>query len=64
MSEKQIIHESGRFWVAKEGHGLFRVYEVTGVASYRRATFHFSNEPLKALRLAITHCDARALQSC
>jgi hypothetical protein len=64
MRESQILHEAGNFWVAKEGVGLFRVYEVRGCASYRVGTFHFSNDPHKALRMALTNCDARHLQSC
>lgn len=50
---KLPIYERGNFWVAKDGPGLFRVFEVRGVASYRCGTFHFSNDPAKALRMAV-----------
>jgi hypothetical protein len=60
MTQKLPIHENGNFWVADEGNGLFRVFEVCGVASYRRGTFHFSSDPAKARSMAIADCDRRA----
>lgn len=58
--KKLPIHENGNFWVADEGNGLFRVFEVCGVASYRRGTFHFARDPTKARGMAVTDCDRRA----
>lgn len=60
MSERDIVHENGRFWVHREARGLYRLYEVRGCASYRCGTFHFSNDPERALSLAIEQCDKRA----
>lgn len=58
---KPPIHENGNFWVADEGGGLFRVFEVVGTHSVRRGTFHFRSDPAKALTMAMADCDRRAV---
>jgi len=44
---------SKTFFVAREGKGLYRVYENHPVASKLCATFHFSTNSAKAMSLAI-----------
>ena len=59
MKAGAIIHENGLHWVSREGPGHFKVWEVTGVASYRRGTYHFSSRPEYALERAIGDCNRR-----
>ena len=62
MTERDIIHESGRFWVCREGKpGLFTVCENVGTHSVVRDTIHFSDNPTKARSMAVEKCDRRAL---
>lgn len=60
MRESDIMHENGRFWVAREpfkGRTIYRVYEVNGTHSRRCATIDL---PKDGLARAINECDKRA----
>jgi hypothetical protein len=44
---------SKTFFVAREGKGLYRVYENHPIAAKLCATFHFSTNSAKAMGLAV-----------
>jgi len=61
-AEKAIQHHNGQVWVTKDGPGLYRVWRQTTGSTHgaRCGTFHFVDDPTKALRMAVEHCDVIA----
>ena len=60
ITEADIVHEAGSFWVLSVGPGLFRVLKSSLTHSTVVGTFHFHSNPDRAKSLAIADADRRA----
>lgn len=53
MTERNITHENGRYWVLGDRHG-FTVYKNDGTASYADSSYERSED---GKSIAIARCD-------
>lgn len=60
ITEANIVHEVGSFWVLSAGPTLFRVLETSLTHSTVVGTFHYSNDPERARARAIADANRRA----
>ncbi len=59
---QNVEHQNGEVWVTRDGKGLYRVWRQSSSSTHgvRCGTFHFHDDPPKALRMAVEHCDVLA----
>lgn len=60
ITEADIVHEVGAFWILAAGPGLFRVLKSSLTHSVVVGTFHFCDDPDRAKARAIADANRRA----